>query len=79
MTNKDTNKEINKELLALTVIACVVRLLERTSRRLAAASDRGAQSVDVAVWIGLLIIAAVAILWPQIQHLLQGLMAKWQS
>lgn len=74
-----TNKDINKEILALKVITRVFRMLTIGTRRIGAVSDRGAQSVDVAVWIGLIIIVALTIMWPQVQQLIQSLMAKWQS
>lgn len=53
-------------------------LLHKRFLKFLAASDRGAQSVDVALWIGLIVAAALTILWPQVQALLESLTAKFQ-
>nr|WP_042186875.1 hypothetical protein [Kibdelosporangium sp. MJ126-NF4]CEL17638.1 hypothetical protein [Kibdelosporangium sp. MJ126-NF4]CTQ91134.1 hypothetical protein [Kibdelosporangium sp. MJ126-NF4] len=85
MNNKDlelvSNKEIlrsNKELM-LGLVNRALLALAQNYRRMRATGDRGAQTVDMAVWIGLITILAIVILWPQVQELLQSLMSKFKS
>jgi hypothetical protein len=78
MFSDDLQRKINKELMVALVIRALVSLTNN-AKRIRASGDRGAQTVDMAVWIGLITILAIVIMWPQVQELLQSLMSKFKS